>query len=115
MFVEGAEPGEADNEPLSDSSTEGSDDEEDVEYDAAEKAQDEVLDRWSGGYDETALDQVVFFRRSMSRVIHVTVDETGMIFRCGREVSGAYLKVDRPKILHPVCKQCFSKLVVKRP
>lgn len=50
MFVEGAEPGEADNEPPSDSSTEGSDDEEDVEYDAAEKAQDEVLDRWSGGY-----------------------------------------------------------------
>ena len=48
----------------------------------------------------------VAFRHQVTCMIHAVADEAGDHFKCGRKVSTAYIRVDAPRFLHPMCKQC---------
>ena len=95
-------------EPLSDSSTEASADEEDADHEGEEGAMDS-LDAWeprAGLAGELAGREL--FRHGISRVIHLVDSEEGTHFVCRRVISTSYTSCARmPKILHPLCKQCF--------
>ena len=105
-FKDGAAP--PDQEPLSDSSTEASADEEDVDHEGEEGAMD-ALDGWEpqvGLADKLAGRDV--FRHGISRIIHLVDSEEGTHFVCGRVISSSYASCATiPSILHPLCKQCF--------
>ena len=93
---------------LSDSSTEASADEEDADHEGEEGAMDS-LDAWeprAGLADELAGREL--FRHGISRVIHLVDSEEGTHFVCRRVISTSYTSCARmPKILRPLCKQCF--------
>ena len=96
------------------SSSEDSVDEEDLEHVVVEAATDAIMPEWTGNFDLGKMDGFVYFRHPMSRVIHATADESGTHFLCGRDVSTAYLRMaGRPKVLHPTCKQCFGRNLIK--
>lgn len=96
------------------SSSEDSMDEEELEHAAVETATDSVMSEWTGNFDLNKLENLVYFRHPMSRVIHAIADESGNHFMCGRDVSTAYMKLlGRPKVLHPTCKQCFGRGLMK--
>ena len=96
------------------SSSEDSVDEEDLEHVVVEAATDAIMPEWTGIFDLGKMDGFVYFRHPMSRVIHATADESGTHFLCGRDVSTAYLRMaGRPKVLHPTCKQCFGRNLIK--
>ena len=89
------------------SSSGDSQDEEDADHSADEAAAEKVAGTWGG---ELGADSSVYFRHRVSRCLHVTSDETGMLFRCGRMVTGQYDKChDVPKFLHPSCTSCFRR------
>ena len=103
-----AAPAEAPEEPLSDSSTEASADEKNVDYEGEEGALDS-LDGWEpqAGLAARLVGRDVF-RHSISRIIHLVDSEEGTHFVCGRVISTSYSScASIPKILHPLCKQCF--------
>ena len=96
------------------SSSEGSEDEEDPEHEQFERAQDHVMQPFCGNIDESKLAGLIYFKHPVSRVIHVVSDESGLNFKCGREISRAYINLGgKPKILHPTCKQCFNRSLMK--
>ena len=95
-------------EPVSDSSTEASDDEEDVDHEDEERALDS-LDGWEpqAGLADRLAGRAVF-RHGISRIIHLVESEEGTHFSCGRGITTSYVSCGQiPKILHPLCKQCF--------
>ena len=98
------------------SSSEDSFDEENPQHDELEKAEKTVLDKFDSGVDLSKIpDDVAFFRHCLSRVIHLTEDESGARFRCGRDVASSYTQLDeRPSVLIPICKQCFGRFVKGR-
>ena len=87
------------------SSSGDSKDEEDFEHSADEQAAEAVAGKWGcNGETEGSL----FFRHKISRCLHATADETGMLFKCGRMVTGQYDRCEgTPKFLHPSCTACF--------
>ena len=93
------------------SSSEDSADESCPDHDANEEAQEVVVGRWDGEVDVTKLpSDAVYFRHILSRTIHVTEDETGVRFLCGRKIEKGYLQLPtRPLTLIPICRQCFSR------
>ena len=94
-----------------DSSSEDSADEDNVEHKLCEDAVKDTVGDWHGDLDCDALppNAELYMRHSVSRVFHVLADETGNFLACGRPVSLSYEKLEEvPKILHPICKQCFT-------
>lgn len=94
-----------------DSSSEDSADEDQVEHAANEAAVGEMVGDWVGSFDPEILPKMHerYLRHSVSRVFHLIGDESGCSLTCGRLVTKSYEPLEEfPKILHPVCKQCFS-------
>lgn len=89
------------------SSSGDSQDEEEAEHTEDEKA----VEKFAGVWGDVGLtDPTIYFRHRTSRCLHATADETGMLFRCGRMVTGQYTKcVGTPKFLHPSCAACFRR------
>lgn len=82
-----------------------SQDEEEWQHSEEEKAVEQVAGPWRT--DECS-NQMVYFRHPVSRCIHATADEAGSNFKCGRNISQAYLRCkDKPAFMHPVCSGCF--------
>ncbi|CAE7929686.1 unnamed protein product, partial [Symbiodinium necroappetens] len=84
------------DEVLSDSSSEASDDAEDVDHEAAEGAADELGHQWEpdlGLREELAA--VPLFRNRDSRFIHAAASEEGDKFKCGRSISTRYTRYER--------------------
>ena len=73
------------------SSSGGSGDEEDPEHEQFERAQNHFMQPFSGNFDDLKLVGITFFHHPVSRAIHVTSDESGLLFKCGREINRAYL------------------------
>ena len=49
-------------------------------------------------------------RRRLSRILHVTRDESDTTFRCGRTVGRNYMMLDRPPTFaDPLCQRCFPE------
>ena len=96
------------DEVLSDSSSEASDDAEDVDHEAAEGAADELGRQWEpdpGLREELAA--VPLFRNRDSRFIHAVASEEGDKFKCGRSISTRYTRLSSvPRILFPLCRSC---------
>ena len=57
------------------------------------------------------LDQdPTLFQNKNTRYFHICADEAEMHFRCGREITSSYAKVDaRPKFFSPQCRMCFKQ------
>ena len=91
----------------SSSSSCDSKDDEHFEHSADENALETVAGRWGG---ETCGDAAVYFRHRVSRCLHVTADETGMLLKCGRMVTAQYDRCkSAPQFLHPSCTACFRR------
>ena len=89
------------------SSSGDSQDEESMEHSEEEEAVEKFTGTWG---DAGAVESSVYFRHVTSRCIHLTADESGLLFRCGRMVSSQYIKCnDVPKFLHPSCGACFKR------
>ena len=94
-----------------DSSSEDSMDDDDIEHGANESAVGELVGEWVGNFDPDILpkSRESYVRHGVSRVLHLLGDESGCALTCGRLVTKSYEAVEElPKVLHPVCKQCFS-------
>eukprot|EP00435_Cladocopium_sp_Y103_P067650 s333_g30.t1 len=94
-----------------DSSSEDSADEDEVEHSVTEKAVGTVVGRWTGDFDPEILPKEPdrYLRHGVSRILHLVADESGSALTCGRLTTRTYEKLDEiPKVLHPVCKQCFA-------
>ena len=90
-----------------DLSEQDSEDEEQPQHDELEEACEEVpWEPTSAARDLFARQGCIAFRRQVTRMIHAVADEAGDHFKCGRKVSTAYIRVDAPRFLHPMCKQC---------
>lgn len=104
-FPKGAPANYEGKDSESTSSSGDSKDDEDFEHSADEQAAEVVAGKW-GCTGET--DGSLFFRHKISRCLHATADETGMLFKCGRMVTGQYDQCEgTPKFLHPSCTACF--------
>jgi len=105
-YFPAGEPNAYDGKDCDSTSSSGdSKDEEVFEHSADERAAEEVAGKW--GCD-LGMDGALFFRHKISRCLHATADETGMLFRCGRMVTGQYDKCSgAPKFMHPSCTACF--------
>ena len=104
-----------DNEDCDDASdSEDSEDEEPSEeqHAAAEKAIDEVVGEWSEHSTLEGLglgDDAALFQNRNTRYYHICADESEMHFRCGRDISASYIKVERrPRFFSPQCRTCFK-------
>ena len=95
-------------EVLSESSSEASEDAEGVNHEAAENAADELGRQWEpdpGLREELA--SVPLFRNNETRFIHAAASEEGDKFRCGRSISTRYSRLSSvPRILFPLCRNC---------
>ena len=90
------------------SSSEDSADEEAPDHQIEESAVEEVVGDWLGHVRPEHVNENLLFRHPVSRTIHVLLEESSSKFKCGREVSSTHVKIDsKPKVFHPVCKQCF--------
>ncbi|CAE7218164.1 unnamed protein product [Symbiodinium sp. CCMP2592] len=79
------------DEVLSESSSEASEDAEDVDHVAAEAATDELGRQWEPDAGLRAeLEAVPLFSNRDSRFIHAVASEEGDKFRCGRNISTRY-------------------------
>lgn len=89
------------------SSSGDSQDEEEAEHSENEKA----VERFAGEWGDVGMpEQAAYFRHKTSRCLHITADESGMLFKCGRMVTGQYLKcVGTPQFIHPSCAACFRR------
>ena len=104
------EPGQEiiEEEELSESSSSGSENEEDVQHESEETACEKVLGQWQPAAAEP-LEEKVFVRHRISRCIHAMADETGLEFVCGRRMSQSYDVLEpKPSFCHPVCQLCFK-------
>ena len=93
------------------SSSEDSVDEDAPEHEANERAEQVALGPWDGGINLSLLPAgSMYFRHRLARTIHLTEDESGARFFCGRTVDHGYQQLpSRPQTLVPTCKQCFSR------
>eukprot|EP00435_Cladocopium_sp_Y103_P025590 s3086_g6.t1 len=81
------------------------------EEDADRTDEEAAIDKFAGRFGpEGPEESVVYFRHCTSRCLHVTADETGQLFKCGRLVTGQYTKcLSPPQFRHPSCATCFKK------
>ena len=84
-----------------------SQDEEEAQHSEDEKA----VEKFAGGWGDVGMpEQTAYFRHRTSRCLHATADESGMLFRCGRMVTGQYVKcAGVPQFIHPSCAACFKR------
>ena len=83
------------------SSSESSVDEEDHDPEKDEESIDAVAGTWQSNRDTpwTSL-AAVYFRRKISRCVHILMDEAGAEFSCGRRISPSYVRLQkRPEFL----------------
>ena len=91
-------------EELSDSSSQGSENEDQPDHSEDEQAADAMV----GQFGPVPLEERGLFRHKISRVIHVCDSEEGLVFKCQRKVSSSYAALSSaPLVMHPLCKQCF--------
>ena len=96
-----------------DTESEDSQDEEDDESgkEAVEHALEVVAQPWGEHQPDASAREFPdadLFRHRQTRYIHVAADEGGARFRCGRDISERYVKLDvRPQFCSPQCRQCF--------
>ena len=89
------------------SSSADSQDEEEAEHSEEERAVELFAGKWGA---ESVPAEALYFRHVTSRCLHITCDETGMLFKCGRMVSTQYVKCEgTPRFLHPSCTGCFRR------
>ncbi|CAE7679226.1 rad50 [Symbiodinium sp. CCMP2592] len=101
------------DEVLSDSSSEASEDAEDVDHEAAEAAADELGRQWEPDAGLRAeLEAVPLFRNKDSRFIHAVASEEGDKFRCGRSRGDAVEKKEHADILHVTFKRIASRVLL---
>ena len=82
-----------------------------MEHKLCEDAVKDTVGDWYGDLDCDASppNAELYTRHSFSRVFHVLSDKSGNFLACGRPDSLSYEKLEEvPKILHPICKQCFT-------
>ena len=101
--------GQTEQALLSDSLTEGSEDEENRDLDEEDRATEDMVGDWepSPGL-RASLEGAVLFRHATSRFLHVvSSEEEGSRFLCGRKITSAYQRQGGvPKVLRPICRQC---------
>ena len=97
-----------DDELSSESSSEATEDAEDVDHEAEDGAADELGCPWEPEPGLRAdLQGVPIFRHRDSRFLHAAASEEGDRFRCGRAISTRYTRLAGvPQILHPFCRGC---------
>ena len=92
---------------LSESSSSGSENEEEVDHKSDEVACAKVIGHWrptKGG----ELEDGQYVRHKISRCIHKLADESGLEFICGRRMAATYEELSvKPEFLHPACAMCF--------
>ena len=95
-------------EVLSESSSEASEDAEGLDHEAAENAADELGRQWEPDQGlREELTSVPLFRNLETRFIHAAASEEGDKFRCGRNISTRYSRLSSvPRILFPLCRNC---------
>eukprot|EP00435_Cladocopium_sp_Y103_P004798 s1913_g1.t1 len=97
-FPKGGAPEDNFKDDASSSSSCDSRDEEEAEH----TDEEEALEKFAGTWGPEMLEcDAVYFRHKTSRCLHITADETGQLFKCGRLVSGQFT--------HPTCSSCFKK------
>lgn len=105
-FPQGGAPLADTKDDASSSSSGDSRDEDEADHTDEEQALEQFAGKWGPEIPES---QAVYFRHKTSRCLHVTADETGMLFKCGRLVSGQYIKCQaKPQFTHPSCSSCFK-------
>ncbi|CAL1174242.1 unnamed protein product [Cladocopium goreaui] len=98
----------AEEEELSESSSSGSENEEEVHPEGEELACEKVLGKWQP-LAEPPSEESVFVRHRISRCIHIMADEAGLEFVCGRKMSASYDVLEpKPSFCHPACQLCFK-------
>ena len=115
--VDTAEPETVDvgEEDDSASDTEDSADEEPSEEQQRdlERATDDVVGEWNEHSTVEGLQletEPTLFQNRNTRYYHVCADESEMHFRCGREISASYNRVQcRPRFFSPQCSICFKQ------
>jgi hypothetical protein len=91
-----------------DSSSCGSEDEDDRDVYEEEQAIEQVAGAWQPKHVEPDSLQV-YVRHATSRCLHKIMDEAGTHLACGRAMSSRYeVQGERPKFLHPLCGTCFK-------
>eukprot|EP00435_Cladocopium_sp_Y103_P065535 s892_g27.t1 len=104
-FPKGVQLPEESKDIQSSSSSGDSRDEENYEHSEEEKAVEKFAGEWGGA---AGPEGAVYFRHKVSRCLHLTSDESGLLFKCGRMVTGQYDKcAGTPTFLHPSCAMCF--------
>lgn len=92
---------------LSESSSSGSENEEEVDHVQEEAACASVVGTWRPSKDER-LETAIFVRHKVSRCIHAFADESGIEFTRGRKMANTYeVLSERPGFFHPACSSCF--------
>ena len=97
------------------SDTEDSADEEPSEeqHRDLERATDDVVGEWNEHSTVEGLQlgtEPTLFQNRNTRYYHVCADESEMHFRCGREISASYNRVQcRPRFFSPQCSICFKQ------
>ena len=90
------------------SSSCGSEDEDDKDVFEEEQAIEHVAGDWQPkprAEDAAA----VYVRHSTSRCIHKIMDESGTHLACGRAMSARYeIQGKKPNFFHPLCGTCFK-------
>ena len=90
------------------SSSCGSEDEDDRDVYEEERAIEQVAGAWQPKQVEPDSLQV-YVRHATSRCLHKIMDEAGTHLACGRAMSSRYeVQGERPKFLHPLCGTCFK-------
>ena len=108
--VEAEDAADEESEP---SDSEDSQDDEDLSigHHTTEEAVDHVVGAWHelANPGEVGIgEDAALFRNKYTRYIHVSADEAGSRFRCGREINAKYVQLEeRPKFMSPQCSQCF--------
>ena len=104
-FDDGREEAKSD---ASSSSSDGSDNESQVDFETEEAAITEVVGKWDPRSDDLGETDARFARHKVSRCIHIMQDEAGHNFKCGRRMSNTYLLMEnKPAFMHPLCSTCF--------
>ena len=94
---------------VSSSSSDGSDNETEVDHDGDEEAAKNVIGAWDPGESEEGTNDPKYVRHRVSRCIHILMDEGGSNLKCGRRMATTYVFLLRkPGFMHPLCTTCFK-------
>eukprot|EP00435_Cladocopium_sp_Y103_P061868 s616_g23.t1 len=97
----------------SDSEDSADDEPDEEQHRILEAAVDDVVGEWSEHSTLEGLQlegEPTLFRNKNTRYYHVCADESEMHFRCGREITASYSKVDvKPRFFSPQCRICFKQ------